>query len=166
VIPTFLKQIQQGGPILITHPEMRRYFMTIPEAVHLVLEASTLSSDGNIYMLDMGDPVKITTMARKLVEMSGLRPDKDIKFETVGVRPGEKLHEQLWSGDADVSPTAFPRVSMVRDPRADSSDFRTKLRQLEEAALHRDEALVRQSLHEMPIGFEPQRTDSLSAGAR
>ena len=114
VVPIFLRQIAAGGPVTITHEEMTRYFMTIPEAVQLVMQASTLASNGTIYTLDLGDPLRITHLAHKLIEMSGLRPNKDIKIHFVGVRPGEKLHEQLWYEDSQVTPTAFARVLAVR----------------------------------------------------
>jgi FlaA1/EpsC-like NDP-sugar epimerase len=114
VVPIFLKQIAAGHPLTITDEEMTRYFMTIPEAVQLVLQASTLGSKGNIYMLDMGDPIKIKNLARKLIEMSGLRPEKDVEIRVIGRRPGEKIHEELWHQNADVSPTAWSRVFEVR----------------------------------------------------
>jgi len=114
VVPIFLRQIAAGGPVTITHEEMTRYFMTIPEAVQLVMQASTLASNGTIYTLDLGDPLRITHLAHKLIEMSGLQPDKDIKIKFVGARPGEKLHEQLWYEDSEVTPTAFARVLAVQ----------------------------------------------------
>jgi FlaA1/EpsC-like NDP-sugar epimerase len=108
VVPIFLRQIAAGGPVTITHEEMTRYFMSIPQAVQLVLQAATLASSGDVYMLDMGDPVKIVEFARDLIRMSGLRPDIDIPIQITGIRPGEKLHEQLWYEDAEVSNSPFP----------------------------------------------------------
>ena len=107
VVPIFLQQIANGGPVTITDAEMTRYFMTIPEAVHLILQASTIGSNGDIYMLDMGDAVKITELATRLIEMSGLRPGHDVEIKFVGTRPGEKLHEQLWTDATQVTPTSF-----------------------------------------------------------
>lgn len=152
VVPIFLRQIAEGGPITITDENMTRYFMTIPEAVHLVIEAATLGSRGDIYMLEMGDPVKITALARKLIEMSGLRPDKDIEIRVVGKRPGEKINEQLWGEDAEVRATEFPRVLHVT-PSTCFSEIASPLGALEQAALQRDETAVLALLRELPIGF-------------
>jgi FlaA1/EpsC-like NDP-sugar epimerase len=136
VVPIFLRQIAEGGPITITHEEMTRYFMTIPQAVHLVLQAATLASTGDVYMLDMGDPVKIIEFARDLIRMSGLRPDIDIAIQVTGTRPGEKLHEQLWYEDAEVSNTAFPSVFHVRARNA-PFDIAAQITRLERTAAHR-----------------------------
>ena len=153
VVPIFLRQIAAGGPVTITHEEMTRYFMTIPAAVQLVLQATTLGSDGEIYMLEMGDPVKITSLARRLIEMSGLRPDHDIKIQFVGTRPGEKLHEQLWGDSASVNPTSFPSVLRVK-PVPLPASFEQELTALETIALTRNEARARAMLMEQPIGYK------------
>jgi FlaA1/EpsC-like NDP-sugar epimerase len=152
VAPIFLGQIAAGGPVTITHEEMTRYFMTIPSAVQLVLQATTLGSNGEVFMLDMGDPVKITTLARRLIEMSGLRPGEDIEIRFVGLRPGEKLHEQLWSDSATVNPTSFPSVLRV-EPSPPPADFWEQLGMLESAALTRDDNHARSMMMEMPISF-------------
>jgi FlaA1/EpsC-like NDP-sugar epimerase len=136
VVPIFLRQIAAGGPITITHEEMTRYFMTIPQAVQLVLQAATLASTGDVYMLDMGDPVKIIEFARDLVRMSGLRPDIDIPIQITGTRPGEKLHEQLWYEDAEVYNTDFPSVFHVKS-RSVPFDIAAQVSRLETAAAHR-----------------------------
>jgi FlaA1/EpsC-like NDP-sugar epimerase len=152
VVPTFLRQIAAGGPVTITHEEMTRYFMTIPSAVQLVLQATTLGSNGEIYLLDMGDPVKITSLAHRLIEMSGLRPSHDIEIRIVGTRPGEKLHEQLWNDSTCVSPTCFPSVLRV-EPSPLPLNFEYELASLENIALARDDVRARAALIEMPISF-------------
>jgi FlaA1/EpsC-like NDP-sugar epimerase len=153
VVPIFLRQIAAGGPVTITHEDMTRYFMTIPAAVQLVLQATTLGSNGEIYLLEMGDPVKITDLARRLIEMSGLRPGHDIIIQFVGTRPGEKLHEQLWSDSATVQPTSFPSVLRV-DPSPLPTNFQQELAELETIALTRNDALSRAALIEKPNGCE------------
>jgi FlaA1/EpsC-like NDP-sugar epimerase len=154
VVPIFLRQIAAGGPVTITHEEMTRYFMTIPEAVQLVMQASTLPSSGTIYTLDLGDPVRITDLANKLIEMSGLRPGKDIRIQFVGARPGEKLHEQLWYEDCPVTPTSFARV-LALEGRAVPS-IEEALRELEELAFARQDDAVLQLLRDMPIEFRAE----------
>lgn len=110
VIPIFKKQIAAGGPVTVTHPEMRRFFMTIPEACQLVLQASAIGEGGQICVLDMGNPVKIVDLARNLIRLSGLRPDNDIKIEFTGMRPGEKLYEELSSLLEDTIPTGHDKI--------------------------------------------------------
>lgn len=161
VVPIFLRQIAAGGPVTITHEEMTRYFMTIPEAVQLVMQASTLPSNGTIYTLDLGDPLRITHLAHKLIEMSGLRPEKDIKIQYVGVRPGEKLHEQLWYEDCRVTPTSFARVLALEGQEVPS--FERELRELEQAAFARQGDSVLQLLRDMPIDFRVERPSAMIA---
>jgi FlaA1/EpsC-like NDP-sugar epimerase len=110
VVPTFLKQIRAGGPITITHPEMRRYFMTIPEAVQLVLQAGALGAGGEVFVLDMGEPVKIIDLAADLIRLSGLEVGTDIEITSTGMRPGEKLYEELFFDDEHAAPTEHPKV--------------------------------------------------------
>lgn len=154
VVPIFQRQIEAGGPITITDEHMTRYFMTIPEAAQLVLQAASLASDGDVYMLEMGDAMKITALARKMIELSGLRPDKDIEIRFVGARPGEKIAEQLWHDESELHPTLFPNVLAVKGSSV-LPEFATALAQLEQAAQSHNEAAVLDALRSMPIGFAP-----------
>jgi FlaA1/EpsC-like NDP-sugar epimerase len=157
VVPTFLRQIEAGGPVTITHEQMTRYFMSIPEAVQLVLQAATLASRGDVYMLDMGDPVKIMDFARKLILMSGLRPDIDVPIQIVGVRPGEKLHERLWQENAEVTSTRFPNVRRIKGSPLQPG-ISDQILELERAAAQRaDQDEICRLLDSLPIDFaEPQ----------
>ncbi len=152
VVPLCLDQIANGGPVTITDAEMTRYFMTIPEAVRLVLQAASLASAAEVYTLETGDPMKITDLARRLIEMSGLRPGEDIAIQYVGARPGEKTHEQLWTEKAKVEPTRFARVLRIQPPPL-ANDFPDKLAALEQAAWGHNDELVRRLMAAMPINY-------------
>jgi FlaA1/EpsC-like NDP-sugar epimerase len=119
VVPIFRKQIARGGPVTVTHPEMTRFFMTIPEAVQLIIQAGAIGGRGQIYVLDMGEPVKIVDLAETMIRLSGREPGKDVAIEFVGARPGEKLHEELWSDDESVTPSDHEAINLVTRPPID-----------------------------------------------
>ena len=140
VFPRFIQQIKSGGPVTVTHPEMRRYFMLISEAVQLVLHAAALGGKGSLYVLEMGEQIKLVEMARNLIRLSGFVPDEEIPISFVGLRPGEKLSESLVSEDELIEPSPVAKVLRVRAKGADMSERITPklLRTLERRAIHGD----------------------------
>ena len=138
VIPLFKKQIEAGGPITITHPDIVRYFMTISEACELVLQASTMGKGGEIFVFDMGEPVKIKDLAIKMIKLSGKEPEKDILLKYTGLRPGEKLYEELLSDDAKNLPTPHHKIMVSMDPYKEYNEIKDLIEQLEAAALSHD----------------------------
>lgn len=136
VIPRFREQIEKGGPVTVTHPEIRRFFMTIPEACRLVMEAATISDGNRICVFDMGDAVKIADLARQMIELAGYRPDQDIKIEYTGLRPGEKLYEEVLATKEDTDPTSHDRIRIARVREYDNkevADIVDRLRDLAQA---------------------------------
>ena len=130
VIPVFHRQIAEGGPVKVTHPDMTRYFMTIPEASMLVLQSAAQGMGGEIFVLDMGNPVKIVDLARQMIELSGLKPDEDIQIEFTGVRPGEKLFEEVTRKGENFAPTTHPKIFRFLSQPADLAQFRQTLQNL------------------------------------
>ena len=114
VIPRFREQIAKGGPVTVTHPDITRFFMTIPEACRLVMEAATMSKGNEIFIFDMGKSVKIDTLARRMIELAGLTPDKDIKVVYTGLRPGEKLYEEVLADTENTLPTSHERIRIAK----------------------------------------------------
>jgi FlaA1/EpsC-like NDP-sugar epimerase len=131
VIPIFRRQIANGGPVTVTHPEMTRYFMTIPEAASLVIQAGGIGGRGDVFVLDMGDPVRILDLAKQMVRLSGKEPDRDIAVEIVGTRPGEKLHEELWGAGETAVSTSHPKIMRVSGPTVDDVWLQDELADLE-----------------------------------
>lgn len=146
VIPHFKKQIQEGGPVTITHPKIVRYFMTIPEACDLVLQAGTMGKGGEIFVFDMGEPVKILDLAKRMIKLSGFEPDIDIKIVYTGLRPGEKLYEELLSDDACTMPTHNEKIMISKDPNMEFKDIEHYTNQIIKAALRREKFEVVQLL--------------------
>ena len=160
VVPRFRQQIRDGGPVTLTHPEITRYFMTIPEAAQLVIQAGAMAKGGDVFVLDMGEPVKIIDLARRMVELSGLQvkdetnPDGDIEIEITGLRPGEKLYEELLIGD-NPKVTGHPRIMKAHENFIPWFELRQRLSKLQEALDLNDIFMVRLMLQEMIFGYSP-----------
>jgi FlaA1/EpsC-like NDP-sugar epimerase len=155
VIPLFKKQIAAGGPVKVTHPEMLRYFMTIPEASQLVLQASTMGKGGEIFVLDMGDPVRILDLARNLILLSGLRPGEDIRIEFSGIRPGEKLYEELQSFDESTLPTSHKKVKIFTGPLISPDEMKAAVDNLQRICAARDVTQLLLRLKEIVPDYNP-----------
>jgi len=160
VVPKFRQQIEDGGPVTLTHLEITRFFMTIPEAAQLVIQASAMATGGDVFVLEMGQPVKIFDLARRIVELSGLtlkneaNPEGDIEIEVTGLRPGEKLYEELLIGN-DPRSTEHPRIMKAHERMLPYSLLNEKLGLLEAALSTNDVPLIRQLLQEMVSGYKP-----------
>ena len=155
VIPIFKKQIAAGGPVTVTHPEMRRFFMTIPEACQLVLQASAIGKGGQIFVLEMGQPVKIVDLAKNLILLSGLRPDEQIKIEFTGMRPGEKLYEELNSLLEDTVPTEHEKIRIFTGNGMPERDVQAWLDTLHEICDVRDADRLVAALKEIVLDYSP-----------
>jgi FlaA1/EpsC-like NDP-sugar epimerase len=143
VVPLFQKQIEKGGPVTVTHPDMTRYFMMIPEACQLILQAGGMGRGGEIYILDMGQSIRIVDMARDLIRLSGFVPDEEIKIEYTGLRPGEKLSEELTTAGEGVSPTAHEKIMVVKGPVGELGVIKEKIDSLAQAAIYQDGEKIR-----------------------
>jgi len=161
VIPLFHEQIRRGGPVTVTHPNITRYFMTIPEAAQLVIQAGAMGEGGDVFVLDMGEPVKIAELAEKMIHLSGLSvrssksPQGDIAIEFTGLRPGEKLYEELLIGD-NVSPTEHPMIMRASEEHLSWEAFKVVLADLLAAVERDDYERVRQLLREIVCGYKPE----------
>jgi FlaA1/EpsC-like NDP-sugar epimerase len=164
VVPIFKDQIARGGPVTVTHPEMRRFFMTIPEACQLVLQASTMGKGGEVFVLDMGELVRIVDLAQNLILLSGLRPDVDIKIEFSGVRPGEKLYEELNGDDENLVGTHHEKISVFAGATKARADLESHLREFRNHCANRDRERLLQELKALVTEYTPGgETISLSA---
>mgnify|MGYP000951066494 FL=1 len=155
VIPIFKKQIEKGGPVTVTHPDIIRYFMTIPEAVSLVLEAGSFAKGGEIFVLDMGSPVKIDTLARNLIRLSGFKPDMDIKIQYTGLRPGEKLYEEKLMAEEGLEETENSRIHIGKPLHFDIDAFLKKIDGLMQCAYKNKDADVREMVQEIVETYHP-----------
>ena len=167
VVPLFRKQLRAGGPVTVTHEEVTRYFMTIPEAAQLVLQAGAMAEGGDVFVLDMGQPVKIMDLARRMVQLSGLslrdadHPDGDIEIEIVGLRPGEKLYEELLIGD-DPVPTAHERIMKAREDFVAWGELEQSLVALRRAANGNDAAAIRNIFMQLVSGYAPEQENRVA----
>jgi FlaA1/EpsC-like NDP-sugar epimerase len=152
VIPTWRKQIELGGPITVTHPEAVRYFMLIPEAVQLIIQAGALGANGDIFVLDMGNPVKIMDLAKDLIRLSGLRPGTDIEIKEIGLRPGEKLYEELLTAEEGLTATRYKKIHVGKPQGVNQDLLARELKKLVEAAEAEDEASIRAGLEKLVGG--------------
>ena len=160
VLPLFLEQIKAGGPVTITHPEMRRYFMLIPEAVHLVLHAAALGQGGDVFVLDMGEQIRIIDLARNVIRLSGFIPEEEIPVKIVGLRPGEKLQEDLVGSDEVATPTSVERILHIESRVAQNlSDLDAEVVALEQFAQAGDQKAVLKKLRELVPTYQPMNGD-------
>jgi FlaA1/EpsC-like NDP-sugar epimerase len=149
VVPIFRRQIAQGGPVTVTDPKMTRYFMTIPEAAQLIIRSGELAVGGDVFVLEMGDPVKIAELARNMVRLAGLEPDVDIAIETIGRRPGEKLHEELFNPGERPQPTHAERILCAVQPPLDPEWVESAFTRIEELVYGGDAAALARAVTEL-----------------
>jgi FlaA1/EpsC-like NDP-sugar epimerase len=170
VIPVFRRQIEQGGPVTVTHPDVNRYFMTIHEASQMILQAGTMGEGGEVFILRMGTPVKIADMARDLIRLSGKEPDMDIKIVFTGLRDGEKLYEELITVEEDILPTGHEKVMVLRSNRPfngakdlqESRDILgNKIAELMKDALRHDSRAIKKILKEIVPEYTPQENEAV-----
>ena len=163
VIPLFRRQIETGKPVTVTHPDIIRYFMTIPEAVSLVLQAGAMAHGGEIFVLDMGEPVKIVTLAENLIRMYGKVPYQDVEIKFTGLRPGEKLYEELLMNEEGLEETANKKIFIGTQIVIEPEKFLGELQELKEAALSNDSELTLKLLSEIVPTFHHKLNEGGSA---
>jgi FlaA1/EpsC-like NDP-sugar epimerase len=159
VVPLFTEQIQNGGPVTITHPEVIRYFMTIPEACQLVLEAGAMGKGGEIFIFDMGAPVKIIDLARKMIRLAGLVPERDIKIETIGLRPGEKLYEELLNDNSTTVPTHNSKIMIAKDSCLNQDELFIQIEELIAIANHNNKIELVSKMKDLVPEFVSMNSD-------
>jgi FlaA1/EpsC-like NDP-sugar epimerase len=155
VVPLFKKQIERGGPVTVTHPEVTRYFMTIPEACQLILQAGAMGEGGEIFILEMGTPIKIDEMARDLIRLSGFEPDIDIKIEYIGLRPGEKLYEELITEGEGIIPTSHEKIVVLKGIECNMDLLNGGIDELARLAHEQDSEKIREKLQEVVPEYTP-----------
>jgi len=149
VIPLFHEQIRRGGPVTVTHPDITRYFMTIPEASQLILQAGGMGEGGEIFVLDMGKQVRILDMARDLIRLAGKEPEKDIAIQITGLRPGEKMREELWMQSEKVEGTVHPKIRRLQSSKRPRENLAGSIQRLQDAAARHDTQIIRRVLAEI-----------------
>ena len=157
VIPLFKKQITEGGPVTVTHPEMTRYFMTIPEASQLILQAGAMGQGGEIFILEMGIPVKIVDMAKDLIRLSGFEPEIDIPIQFVGLRPGEKLYEELITEGEGIVPTSHEKILVLDGQACNQEELNSQIDRLKKLARELDGAAIKKVLKEIVPEYTPEK---------
>ena len=160
VVPLFKKQIEKGGPVTVTHPEVTRYFMTIPESCQLILQAGAMGEGGEIFILDMGTPIKIDDMAHDLIRLSGFEPDVDIKIEYIGLRPGEKLHEELITEAEGIVSTNHEKIMVLRGAECNLAVVNGKIDELARLAYEQEAEMIKATLREIVPEYEPRETSA------
>lgn len=164
VIPLFKKQISEGGPVTLTHPDIIRYFMLIPEAAQLVLQAGAYAKGGEIFILDMGKPVKIYDLAVNLIKLSGLEPGKDIEIKVTGLRPGEKLYEELLMDEEGLTETNHKKIFIGKPSRFDLDILKVKIDEIMKIAESGNKLMLREKLHEIVPTYNQQKDAEVAAG--
>lgn len=159
VVPLFMKQIERGGPVTVTHPDMTRYFMTIPEACQLILQTGAMGEGGEIFILDMGTPIKIVDMARDLIRLSGFEPDEDIRIEYIGLRPGEKLFEELITDGEGIQPTSHDKIMVLRGRVCDDAVLNSAIDELARLAYRQDGQGIRARLEEIVPEYTSRKSE-------
>ena len=163
VVPLFREQIKTGGPITVTHPEITRYFMTIPEACQLIMQAETVGKGGEVFVLDMGKPIKIAYLAEQMIKLSGKKPGKDIEIKFVGLRPGEKLYEELFHDQEKLLDTGYEKLRLAKARIYDTAEWAALIEDLVIACRQSDQEKILQQLKRLVPEFKPELINSCSA---
>ena len=164
VIPIFRRQIARGGPVTVTHAEMTRFFMTIPEAVQLIVQAGAIGGRGQVYVLDMGEPVRIVDLAERMIRLSGKEPGTDVVIEFIGPAPGEKLHEELVGDGEVVSPSPYPKIDLITQPPVDAHWLEGELGRLERLVAEGDTLELVGTLSRLVGTGQPSAAESERVG--